>query len=253
MKELEQGLGLELLDRSEAPYHLTEAGKRLEKFAREFLQGVDGLIAGARGERPWVTVEAGESIFQWLIIPLLAGPLAGPEWRLRCRNVTSREAIEGVRSRRIDVAVVPSEDAAGDLDSVRLASYSVVAIGKAGVWGNPKPSRWSDLHNRRLALLEGRRPLRGALESLHASNEDRPPEIGLECTSYPQVIEACSVGGFVGLVPELAAGAARGAGLEAVKIAELSKIRIDLVLVWNRAVAGTRREVDALVKVLRGT
>ena len=253
VKELEGALSLELLDRSEAPYRLTEDGVRLEKLSREFFRGVDGLLSESRAGKPMVTIGAGESVLQWLIIPLLGGPLSGAEWRLRFKNVTSREAIESVRNRRIDVAIVPAEDAAGDLESFTLASYGVVAVGKADRFGGSKVVRWTDIKGRRLALLEGMGELRREVEALREL-DPTSCEIGLECTSYPQVIEACAAGGYVGLVPELAAGAARMAGLQVVKVEDLAGLRIDLVLVWSRAVADSRGEVADLVNVLkRGT
>ena len=251
MKELEGALGLELLDRSEVPYRLTEGGIRLEKLAREFFTGVDRQLDELKGTAPQLTIGAGESILQWLVIPMLGGELGGPRWRLQFRNLTSREAVDGVRSRRIDVAVVPADDAAGDLSSIKLASYGVVVIGKAEVFGGSKPARWKDLRGKRLALLEGRSQLRAKVEDLRAAGMGTP-ELGLECTSYPQVIEACAAGEFVGLVPELAVSAAKGAGLEVAKIAELADLRIDLSLVWSRAVAESRGEVAELIHVLKG-
>lgn len=251
VKELEGALRLELLDRSETPYRLTEDGVRLEKLAREFFRSVDGLLSESRGGKAMVTIGAGESVLQWLIIPLLGGPLSGAEWRLRFKNVTSREAIESVRNRRIDVAIVPAEDAAGDLESFTLASYGVVAVGKADRVGASKIVRWSEMKGQRLALLEGMGELRREVEALREMDPDSC-EIGLECTSYPQVIEACAAGGYVGLVPELAAGAAGMAGLHVVKIEEFAGLRIDLVLVWSQAVADARRDVAALVGILTG-
>lgn len=64
------------------------------------------------------------------------------------------------------------------------------------------------------------------------------------------MIETCAVGGFVGLVPELAAGMAKTAGLEVAKIKELTEERIDLTLVWNQAVANSKDEVARLIGVL---
>lgn len=251
IKELESALGLELLDRSEVPYRLTEGGVRLEKLAREFFTGVDRQLGELNGTAPRLTIGAGESILQWLVIPLLGGGLGGPGWRLQFRNVTSRDAVDGVRSRRIDVAVIPAEDAAGDLNSIKLASYGVVVVGKPEVFGGSKPAHWKDLRGKRLALLEGRGQLRTKVDELGDSGMEMPA-VGLECTSYPQVIEACAVGEFIGLVPELAVSAAKGAGLEFAKIAELADLRIDLSLVWSRAVAESRGEVAELIHVLKG-
>lgn len=252
MKELEAALGLELLDRSEVPYRLTEGGVRLEKLVREFLSGVERQLEELKGSAPLLTIGAGESILQWLVIPLLGSRLGERGWRLQFRNVTSRDAIEGLRSRRIDVAVVPAEDAAGDLNSFKLASYGVFVVARADVFGESKPVRWRDLRGKRLALLEGRGQLRTKVEELCDSGTEMPA-VGLECTSYPQVIEACAVGEFVGVVPELAASAARGAGLEVAKITDLADFRTDLALVWSRGVAESRSEVDELIKVLKGS
>lgn len=248
-KELEGALGLKLLDRSSVPYSVTEEGLRLDRIVRTFLSGMDALLSGSRGQLPLIKIGAGESIIQWLLIPLLAGSSDTRGRRLQFHNLTSREAVEAVRSQRIEVAVVPAEDAAGDLNSFRVASYGVMAVFKPGLLGTDLAS-WKDLRGRQLALLEGRGAVRDLVESLNHQDADGPA-IRIECTSYPQVVEACATGNFIGLVPEVAGAAVKAAGLKSARVKELKDLRIDLSVIWRNSDLEGARGVGELIEHLR--
>ena len=251
IKELEGALKLELLDRTTVPFRLSADGLKLEALTREYLEGMGRVLDGVAGRIPRVSIGAGESIIQWLVLPLLANSIKDGGLTLRFQNLTSRDTVDAIRSRRIEIGVVPSEDAAHDLKSERLATYGVIAVGKRGVLKKKSTIRWADLSGQVLAVPEGRGRLRRRIDALC---EETPsgPKVVLECTSLPQIIEACGESEVVGLLPEVAKPAVKKAGLELCQIKELSDLKIDLTLIWHPVVISERAEVEMVVRRLRG-
>lgn len=249
IKELEEALGFKLLDRSSTPHRLTATGQEVERVARGFFDELGRIIDRDAGKRPVVSIGAGESIIQWLLLPLLARRASSDGVTFRFHNLKSRTAEERVRSRRLDLAVVGLAAAPGDLGGEKIASYGMVAVARKGVF-RKKHLSWKDLAGIQLAVLEGAGRLRRVLDEM-ASGMTDPPEVGLECTSYPQVIEASLEGDFVGIVPQVIQGATLHPELKVWKIPELSKITIDLHLLWHRDAFEARGEVRRVVERLR--
>jgi len=251
IKELETALGLELLERTSVPYRLSRDGERLEGLARAFIGGVQRILDESNQRPSEVCIGAGESILQWLVLPLLSPALNSGGLRLRCQNLRSREVVEALRHRRIDLGILSSHHQAADLESRKLATYGLIAAGNPALMPAAPDARWADFNGRALAILEGPGELRHQLESL-AAEERNGPQISVECTSYPQVIEVCGSGNFVGLLPGIARRAARQAGLAVATVRELRDVKFGLSLMWNPVVAANRSEVrDIIARILR--
>lgn len=247
VKELETALGIQLLDRSATPHGLSEAGARIEDLTREFVQGLERVTQEHLGERPLVTLGAGESIIQWLLEPNLKAEMGGAHVRLKFRNLTSAGVIKALRSRRIEIGVIPRADVAGNFKVERLASYGVVAIAKKFPRERAHKIRWDELDELRFVVLEGQGMIRRKIDELQPRSK-----VAVECTSYPQVIQACGGSGLVGFVPEVAKVEARKAGLQVVEVEELSDLRLELSLVSQPAVANANPAVERVLKRLRG-
>lgn len=252
IKELETALNLSLLDRSSSPYRLTSDALRIEYFTREMVNGIDRVLDEAAGRAAPVSIGAGESILQWLVLPLLSPALAKGALHLRCENLRSREVVEALRHRRVDLGILSAKHPAADLESRSLASYGLIAIGKAGVLPAGDQTGWADLKGRCMAALEGASGLRRRLDQLNLEVPNGP-RLVLECTSYPQVIEVCSAGKLIGLLPGIAKRAALQAGLRVTEIRELQDLEFELVLMWNPAVAAQRPQLrDVIGRLLGG-
>ncbi|MCH7225489.1 LysR substrate-binding domain-containing protein [Haloferula sp. A504] len=248
LKELEQGLGLGLLDRSSSPNRLTTTGAEVERAARTFLGEIGRLLEIDAGREPVVGIGAGESIIQWLLLPRLA-PRAGLGGvMLRFHNLKARVAEERVRSRRLDLAVVGVADSPADLEAETLGHYGMVLVASKGLLKRGK-IRLERLAGMRLAVLEGSGRVRRRLAELEAGGG---PTVGLECTSYPQVIEACLEGGFVGIVPKIVRTASLPPDLEIREVPELAEITTDLTMLWHPAAYEDRAELRKVIGWLRG-
>jgi DNA-binding transcriptional LysR family regulator len=249
IKELEEALGFKLLDRMTVPHRLTASGQEIERVARGFFEELGRILDRDAGKRPVVSIGAGESIIQWLLLPLLAGRAASDGVTFRFHNLKSRTAEERVRNRRLDLAVVGLTAPPVDLGCEKIASYGMVVVAKKGVFRKNRLS-WSDLSRKQLAVLEGAGRLRRVVDELAAGMTD-PPEVGLECTSYPQVIEASLEGGFVGIVPQIVQSATLHPELKVWKLPELSKIMLDLYLLWHHEPCESCPELRATIRRLR--
>ncbi len=162
IRELETALGVSLLDRSSVPHGLTRAGVGIELLMREFTVGIEGIVEEQRGECPLVTIGAGESIIQWLLLPNLKAEMNGSHVRLKFQNLTSRGVLKALRSRRIDLGVISRRDPGSDFVVEELASYGVVAIGRE--FGRARRIRWADLGEAKLAVLEGEGRIRSRVD-----------------------------------------------------------------------------------------
>ncbi len=251
LKELETALHLDLLDRTSSPHRLTPDARRLEALARELISGVERLLDEATDRPSAVSIGAGESIFHWLVLPLLCPVIDDKELRIRCQNLRSREIVEALRSRRIDIGILSARHQSADLSWRSLAKYGVIAVGKPGTLPAKEELKWSDLAGRSLAALEGSGTLRRRVDLLTGA-QPKGPELKLECSSYPQVIEVCAEAGMIGLLPGVAKRAAVQAGLVVAKIDEFRDLEFELVLMWNPTIAAARGEVQEVISLLLG-
>lgn len=248
MKELEEGLGVLLLDRSSVPLRLTPEGQQIESLTRRYLDDLERVILEHSGGRQVVRIGAGESVIQWLLLPLLApwAALGGPAFRFE--NLRSRDAEEGVRKGRLDVAVIGMKSPPDDLEHARICGYGLDLI-YAETTLAKKPQKWRDLAGKSLVILEGSNSLRRHIEEL-AADMKNPPVISLECSSYPQVIQACLEAGFIGVVPNLVRASNRYPGLEIAKMADLDRHRVELILLWDADSFENKKDTRAAVERL---
>lgn len=97
--------------------------------------------------------------------------------------------------------------------------------------------------------MEGKGFLSQRIDELRTA-EPSGARLQMECSSVPQLIEACVGGSLVGFVPELAARAVKRAGLERCRVAELGDVKIQLSLVWRKN--EEREAVHGVIAALRG-
>lgn len=247
LRELEEALSISLVDRSSSPHRLTPAGIEIEHVTRKFFSEFDRVIKAHTGKGPIVRFGAGESIIQWLLLPVLTQrPLNDVVFRFH--NQRSRIAVDAVRNGRLDLAVVGLPDLPEDLGYERIASYGMILVARHDCFKKKRVS-WRELSSKRLAVLEGAKLLHQKIEELGKGFTD-PPTLGIECTSYPQVIEAALHGDFIGVVPRIIETASLHPELTLWDVSELANIVTDLHLIWHPESYAERPEIRATVEFL---
>ena len=185
IKEMEEGLGGTLLERSARQVTLTRLGEELIERVRDILRSVDELGDFARASRD--------------IIGDLT--LMHPELDIQVREALTSKLIQELSEGRLDTAIVALPVSEASLTEVALFSEDFLLVRPLSDEGTPVPSR-EMLREMRLLLLEEGHCFRDQALSfckMHSS----PREL-LDASSLSTLVQMVSAGVGVTLIPEMA-------------------------------------------------
>src|SRR6266478_6772887 len=107
LKELERYFGVELLKRGHGPAELTDAGQRLYEIIGHTLSALEEFRLTCAGQLVELTIGAGESLIQWLLLPRLSGLAAAhPKLTVVFQNLKTDEILEQLVNGALDFGVV---------------------------------------------------------------------------------------------------------------------------------------------------
>jgi len=171
------------------------------------VQELDRYVKAQKKEEEVITIAAGESIILWLLIPLLSKQSR----KIRFRNMRSRQTFEAMKKGIVDIAIHHEKD--GELDTLKpsrwqithAGSYELQMIGLRSLLADREVKSWKDLQSLDVSIvtLEGGGSTRRLVEKL-CLEHPHGPQISLECTSHPQIVEACRNANCIGIVPQIA-------------------------------------------------
>lgn len=255
ISELEEATGLRLLDRTQIPHKLTEEGLQIESKTRGYIKDLESYLASKSGMNETITVAAGESIILWYLIPHLSKFSSEEQGRIRFRNMRSNQAANAVASGMVDLAIHHTKDKHKRCENSLLAEYSLCLAAKKGVLPNGV-KEWKELEGLTysIATLEGGGSTRAIVDEL-THKYPNAPQVGLECTSHPQILEACRTGKFLGIVPEIAnpkflKRPISDEGVEYVSLKELTKKKVSLSLSYHPKRADSSELLKKLISVM---
>lgn len=245
VKELENVLGVPLVDRTSRRVAFTPLGLATVERARRLLVGADELVQFAKA-----AAEPLAGPLRLGVIPTI-GPFflpaalprlrrRFPRLRLYLREELTDRLLERLEGGELDVALVALPYDAGNVDTMVLFDDAfALACRKDHRLAQARTVRARDLAGEPLLLLEEGHCLRGhALSACHLPG--RGGGTVLEATSLHTLVQMVEGGLGVTLLPELAVrgGILRGTSLVTRPLAEPSESR-EIALVWRRA---TQRE-----------
>ncbi len=255
LASLENGLKLQLIERSTRRVLVTAAGKRLLPQAMATLEAADRFIASAVGDGLGGTLRLG-------IIPTVAPyvlPAVLPELRHRfpamvphvIEDQTAR-LLDGLRSGVLDVALLALPSDTGGMVEIPLYSEEFVLVVPEGHElsgrGGLSPAALDELP---LLLLDEGHCLRDQTLDLCRAQDVRPGPVGDTRAASLSTVVQCVAGGLgVTLIPEMAVAAetARGA-LQIARFAAPAPGRT-LGLVFRGSTARTE-DYEQLAEVIR--
>jgi DNA-binding transcriptional LysR family regulator len=226
LKELENALGQVLFDRSSRGFELTAAGQVLARVVRELGQGISDVTAAEQGPVK-VALGAGDSVLQWLVLPKLGElgrALEGVELEVGAQG--SDGVVAGLLEHRLDLGLLRSSEAMGELMKVKLGQVSYAIFSAAGKGRLP------------LAVPTTERGLGRAVRTLGP--------VALGCESFPQVEQAVRSGGFRGVLPTFARELLPASQFKMTSVPELDAVSTPLVLAWRARTLELRPQVKAL-------
>ncbi|MBZ0168930.1 MAG: hydrogen peroxide-inducible genes activator [Kofleriaceae bacterium] len=257
IRELEQNLGVELVERRPGEILLTDAGREIARRGRTILSAVRDLADYARHRAQVLCGPLRLGVIPSLapyLLPRLLPVLQArhPELRLELRETQTRLLIDELARGALDAAMVALPLHHPELRTLELFEDAFLLAAPAG---EKMPKRGAispeDIDPSRLILLEEGHCLRDqALSICPVSGDQTLKELG--ATSLTTVLQMVANGYGVTLLPEIAiATEARDRRVRIIPFAE-PKPRRTIGLAWRRSSA---READflALAKLVQQT
>ncbi|YCM46561.1 LysR family transcriptional regulator [Verrucomicrobiaceae bacterium 227] len=248
MSSLEEALGVSLLNRDQKPHQLSPHGVKIEQVIRNFSKEFETNIAQMTGQKETITIGAGESFILWFLIPLLSEKLPAELGRVRFRNLQSQQAAVAVSVGHIDLAVHHRHDLPAQVVTKPLSTHGYRLVSQKGVLEEEIVS-WDKLPPLNIVALEGKGSTRKKLNEL-CDRYPEGPQISMECSSLPQVLEACQHGPYIAVVPETASASAGRLGLVLSKVQDFEKDQIFRSLSYKKQREESSDLMKAILKVL---
>jgi DNA-binding transcriptional LysR family regulator len=251
LKELEKYFGVELLQRGHGPAKLTEAGQRLYEIIGQTLSALDEFRLTCAGQPTELTVGAGESLIQWLLLPRLSGlSKAHPRLTVVFQNLKTDDILQQVVDGILDFGVVSRFDAHRSLSSAPLGKLEFALFAPAKLLPTSERSKVSSklLGQLPLALLDGSNQLRQAIEE-EAHRIGIKTNVRLRFSSYPQLAQAIYSLQMAAIMPRLAECAFPDKTVRIVSLPFLNSLARQVSLIWNKRVAEVRPAIAAYSRV----
>jgi DNA-binding transcriptional LysR family regulator len=251
LKELERYFGVELLKRGRGSAELTDAGQRLYEIVGHTLQALEEFRSTCAGQPIELTIGAGESLIQWLLLPRLSGLAeAHPRMAVTFQNLKTDEIIRGVLDGDIDFGVVSRFDPHRAIVSAPLGKLEFSLFASATLLpANPKLKLKSEiLRDLPLAMLDGSPGIRDAIEK-EAQRHGFKLNVRLRFSSYPQLAHAVQNLGMAAVMPKLAE-AFKESSVRSVPLPFLASLSRQVSLIWNRKAAEVRPSIAKYARLL---
>lgn len=250
--ELEKFFGVELLNRDSRPYRLSEEGRDLAQISRGYLSSLSDFQANCSDRPIQLVIGAGESIIQWLLMPMLEHLSKKiPEASISMRNLRTNTIIKDLTDGDIDLGLVRKSAVAKPLKSVGKWEYGyrlfVPKRMRTKLTGKLKIGQLDALP---LAVIEGGGQFRQQLAAL-AKAEEAQLDIRLECSSYSQIATAIQSGTYCGFLPHFASRYLPEDRFRSFEVSGFESLRRELVFAWNPKQEQLRPIVGRVVELFR--
>jgi len=207
IKEMEEVLGAQLLERGARQVRLTQFGEVAVERAREILRAADELGDLARASRDRLVGRLRIGVIPTVapyLLPKVIGNLAAkhPELDLHVRETVTLKLIQELREGRLDTAIVALPVSETTLTERPLFTENFVLVRAPKEANAPMPNA-DTMREMRLLLLEEGHCFRDQALSF-CNLPSGPPREVLDASSLSTLVQMVSAGMGVTLIPEMA-------------------------------------------------
>jgi DNA-binding transcriptional LysR family regulator len=253
LKELSAYFGVDLTERVGKTVRLSVSGETLVRLAREHFQNLLRFKDEIQGHTPTFRLGAGDSLLQWLVIPVIAAMRSPSDHvRFSLQTLSPEEITSRLADQRLDFGLIARDGSMNGLKakSVCRVHHIIVVPDQIGARRGMLTLRQALLDCPH-ASLHGERTLRHSLEEIARSFEGHfEPE--LMCDSVSQCVAAVQTGRFAAVLPQWSWDASTSVPHSICEDPILDKLDQDLSLAWSPRLmktrgAAARQAADALV------
>lgn len=207
IKELEEVLGVQLVERGARQVRLTSFGEDLAQRVRGILRSVDELGELARASRDGLAGRLRIGVIPTIapyLLPSIVGTLTRqyPEADIRVRETVTPKLLQELGEGRLDTAIVALPVSEPSFEEVALFTEDFVLVRPGEDAGTPVPGP-EGLREMRLLLLEEGHCFRDQALSFCNMQSAAPREL-LDGSSLSTLVQMVGAGIGVTLIPEMA-------------------------------------------------
>jgi DNA-binding transcriptional LysR family regulator len=249
LRELETFFGARLVRRRGRRIALTDEGRELAELARrQFIEMTD-FARRCDGEPLEVTVGAGASVMEWILVPRL------PALRLALRSAQLKFIREGsetlaarLRDLRIDVGIIREDAVLSPLKTEPFMAFGYALYVPRSLAGPPRMLRQWLPRIPMVSPTEGwaRDRVDGAIAAAGLRMR-----IEFEGVSTTLAMRAVREGHYAAILPEIASAEIAGADVLIFRPSFLRKIERRLVIAWHPRQVETREVIAQAVEAIK--
>ncbi|HEU0040004.1 MAG TPA: LysR family transcriptional regulator substrate-binding protein, partial [Verrucomicrobiae bacterium] len=201
------------------------------------------------GQAVELTVAAGDSLIQWLLLPRL-GSIRDQATSVAFRflNLPTTEIASRLRDGTVDIGLVRQGSVARPLQTSLLGTMTFSLFVPSQLLSATKPNLLSGRFP--LATLEGAGQFRQQFDRLSKRHKVNL-KVQLELSSFPLVARAVQTGGFAGILPSIASSELATGKIKELKLDALRPLSREIVLAWNPRTARIRPALEKAIPVFR--
>lgn len=216
-------------------------------------QALEDFHRACRNQLIELTIGAGESLIQWLLLPRL-GQLVKRRTKLniKLQNLRTKDILNGLDDGRLDFGVIGESSTNSKLETILLGKMDYALFVPLQLMPANPPESKSPLFlldNLPLAVLDGSPSILEAIEST-ASRHKLTLNIRLQLSSYPQLVQAVQSLQVASVMPTMAAKSLPKDAYQLVRLPFLDRLSRKIFLAWNRDVAKVRQTKASFAPVL---
>lgn len=252
--ELESFLGLDLLNRQSKPYRLNQQGEELSRICHNYLSALNDFVGACRDQPASLSIGAGESLIQWLLIPgvlpRLKEELQGV--RVVFRNLRTRQIVDALENGEIDLGFVRQSALRSGMKTVGQFRFEYRLFVPRKFRAKLKnPVTWDQLSGLPMAVLQGGGSFRTGLEDL-ATGAGVRLSFETECSSSTQVALLVARKECAAILPAVAKSQFDPRSIESWRVEGLDTLCRTLVFAWNPKRASIRPVVEKAARICAG-
>ncbi len=174
IKELEQALGLKVIDRSTRKIHLSEVGRKLYPLVDKIIHDLDGVldeVSNLKALKTGLVRIAAPQLMASTLVPevIAAYHREHPEVRIRLVDCVVESVMSRVFSGEVDFGIGPERDPNSDIAATTLFELPFMAVFPPGHPLQKLPEiRWADIVDYPFISLQGQFTERLSLELRNA-------------------------------------------------------------------------------------